>query len=171
MLNLRPYLDEIAAAIGEPAGSLKLIRYRENAWSDVPDRPTEPLEKIIAKPPVTVHEGNTCYAVKHPQGHYVTWFNLQQLPGCCAFCLSHGVRVATECQLRGVNTIAMRMRERIAEWAGYSAIICTDVEKNVAQRKTLARNGWKDIYDVVNARTGNNVIVSVKRLNPTENLF
>lgn len=94
----------------------------------------------------------------------IAQFSLYQFPSCCAFCVSTGAYVEEQYRRRGINTIANRLRQWIAKEAGYSALICTDVANNVAERKTLAKNGFKDIYELDNKRTGNRVLISVKEL-------
>ena len=169
MKKIQELLDEIAVAVELPVGSVRLVRMAKDGRKTDINEGSVRASPLMLKPPV-IDADNDIYLVTTMGGYYIAWFRLRQLPGCCAFCLSTGAHVDHQFQRKGVNKIAMRLREHIAEWAGYSAIICTDIESNHAQRKSLAANGWQDIFSVVNKRTGNNVIVSVKKLNPTENL-
>lgn len=63
-----------------------------------------------------------------------------------------------------IGTILNQLRQDIGRLLGYSAIICTDIDKNTPQRKLLATNGWKDVYSVLNKRTKNLVHLAVINL-------
>jgi len=94
----------------------------------------------------------------------VSSWRMVEFPGCCAFCISTGVYVNTAFRKRGVNRIANELRQWIAREFGYTALICTDVETNIPERKTLQANGWKDVLRVTNRRTQRVVNLSVKEL-------
>lgn len=102
---------------------------------------------------------------KHPDHvQVITAFQLVKFPGCCAFIISTGTYVMKEFQGKGVNNLTNLLRQEIARYHNFTSIICTDVDDNVPERKTLARNGWKDIYQVTNKRTGHKVNITVKEL-------
>ena len=94
----------------------------------------------------------------------VTSWGLYEFPSCCAFCVSTQAYVSPIFQNKGVNKLSNTFRQHLAKMADYSALICTDVDHNVAERRTLKTNGFKDIYSIRNLRTGNLVHISVKEL-------
>lgn len=102
--------------------------------------------------------------VEQPNQHIIQTFNIVQFPGCCALCISTGVITWSSYQGKGVNTLGNQIRQEIAKLSGYTTMVCTDVEKNERQRKTLKRNGWQDVYGIKNRRTANRVIMSIKEL-------
>jgi hypothetical protein len=91
-------------------------------------------------------------------------FSLYEFPSCCAFCVSTRAFTYDGFRNIGVNNLANQLRIFIAKECGYTALLCTDVLSNVAQRKTLQKNGWEDILQINNKRTGNDVAISIKRL-------
>lgn len=94
----------------------------------------------------------------------VAGFSLLQLPGCCGVALSTGAHVACSYQRKGLGYILNELRKDLSREAGYTVLMCTDVMHNEAQRKILQHNGWKDVFDFVNKRTGNKVAISVVEL-------
>lgn len=104
------------------------------------------------------------YSVRYQGDDLITSWGLYEFPSCCAFCVSTQAYVAPKFRGNGINTLASSLRQSIAANAGYSAIICTDVESNQAERHTLKTAGFSDIYTIDNKRTGNTVIISVKKL-------
>lgn len=94
----------------------------------------------------------------------VTSWTLGEMPGCCAFGISTGVQVPNTFRGRGINTISNQFRCRLARFCNYTKLLCTDVAHNEPERRTLAKNGWKDILTVKNRRTGNTVHLSMHDL-------
>lgn len=97
-------------------------------------------------------------------GEVISTFELYQLPHCCAFLVS--CRSFVEPTFRGkrIATTLNSMRKDIGRMLGYSSLLCTDIEQNKPQRQLLATNGWKDIHQVKNKRTNNQVFISVINL-------
>lgn len=91
-------------------------------------------------------------------------FELYKLPHCCAILVSCKAFVNPLWRGRRVGTILNTLRQDLGRLLGYSTLMCTDINQNTHQRKLLATNGWKDIYEVKNKRTGNLVHVSVINL-------
>lgn len=89
-----------------------------------------------------------------------TW-KLYQLPHCCAYMISCNVYIDSEYRNLGLGTILNLLRIDIGKLLGYSALLCTDIGKNICQRKILKKNNWKDIHSVKNKRTNNLVFLSV----------
>jgi len=100
------------------------------------------------------------YIVKVNNNTISSWV-LYQMPHCCAFMISCNVVVSTQYRNKKIGTILNRLRQDIGKSLGYSAVICTDIEQNINQRKLLKTNGWKDVYSVINKRTDNKVYLSV----------
>lgn len=94
----------------------------------------------------------------------ITSFGLYEFPSCCAFCVSTQAVVNERYRRRGINKLSNAFRQLLAQEQRYSALICTDIEHNEAERKTLLANGFKDIYRIKNKRTRNIVCISVKEL-------
>jgi hypothetical protein len=91
----------------------------------------------------------------------ISSFKLYQLQHCCAFMVSCNAEIMEEYRNKRIGTILNNLRQDIGRQLGYTAILCTDIEQNVNQRKLLKTNGWKDIYSIINKRTNNRVYLSI----------
>lgn len=80
---------------------------------------------------------------------------------CCGICVSANACVYWEWQKHGLGTVLNTLRVHQARELGYSLLLCTDRGQNVAQRKILEHNGWRDIHSFTNNFTGNEVFISV----------
>lgn len=100
------------------------------------------------------------YRVKLKDEEISRW-KLYEMPHCCAFMISCNVIVHEKYRNKRIGTILNQLRQDIGRILGYSSILCTDIEKNVNQRKLLQTNGWKDVHSVINKRTNNRVYLSV----------
>lgn len=78
--------------------------------------------------------------------------------------IAHHASCTADYPEKVLNILANQLRQDIARSEGYTALMCTDVESNEPERRTLAHNGWHDIYGVVNKRTQNRVLLSLKEL-------
>jgi len=94
----------------------------------------------------------------------VASFELYKLPHCCAILVSCKAFVAEKFRGKRVGTTLNTMRQDIGRLLGYSSLMCTDISQNTYQRQLLETNGWKDIHQVKNKRTGNTVFVSIINL-------
>lgn len=94
-------------------------------------------------------------------GKMLSTWKLYQLPHCCAIMVSCNVQVTNEFRGKRVGTVFNQLRQDIGRLLGYSCVMCTDIAQNTNQRKLLKTNGWKDIHEVKNKRTGNTVFISV----------
>jgi hypothetical protein len=94
----------------------------------------------------------------------ISTFEIYQLPHCCAFMVSCAATVFEGFRNKRIGTVLNQLRQDMGRLLGYSAILCTDIEKNENQRKLLATNGWKDIHNLINKRTQNRVYLSVINL-------
>ncbi len=91
-------------------------------------------------------------------------FYMTQLPGCCGVMVSHGSSVFTAFQKKGLGTILNDFRKTLARNFGYTILLCTDKVTNIPSRKLLEKNGWKDLLQFRNNRTGNRVALSMVNL-------
>lgn len=100
----------------------------------------------------------------HPSSYNSTiaQFNLVMLPGCCGVVVSHGMFIAPDYRDKKLNNLLNSFKIEMAVDAGYSLMICTDISTNEPEKKTLARNGWKDIYRFTNKRTHNVIDLTIK---------
>lgn len=94
----------------------------------------------------------------------ISTFKLIQMIGCCGICVSTNVFVISKYRNKGVNIILNNFRIAVAEYLDYGLLLCTDVSNNIAEVKTLDKNGWEHIYNFRNPRTGNNINISIKKL-------
>lgn len=158
---IKEYLEDISKLIGAPVSELTLERDM-----GYPNKPVVITDKNLpnyTKPDAGFSSRLLAFNLRY-RGLTVTSFGLYEFPSCCAFCVSTQAHVEGRYRKAGVNTRSNQLRQDIARYHGYSAIICTDVNHNVAERKTLAKNQWTDIYQILNKRTGNIVNISVKKL-------
>ena len=86
------------------------------------------------------------------------------MPHCCAYAISCNVRVEPQYRNKGIGTALNLFRMILCDIMGYTALICTDVDHNGAQRKILKTQEWTDIHTVINRRTGNVVHISATEL-------
>lgn len=102
--------------------------------------------------------------VNDKKQNVISSFELYKMPHCCAILVSCKAFVCEEYRNKRIGTVLNQLRQDIGRLLGYSLLMCTDIAQNVCQRKLLATNGWKDIYEVKNKRTGNTVFLSVINL-------
>lgn len=95
---------------------------------------------------------------------FIASFTLGQLPGCCAYIISTQAAIGLNYRNKGLGTLLNLFRIEIGKYMGYSALLCTDIDTNEAQRKILNKNGWKDVHKIRNKRTHNLVYLSVIEL-------
>ncbi len=91
----------------------------------------------------------------------VASFRLYELQHCCAFMVSCTAKVEEDYQGRGLGSLMNQFRQDIGRCLGYTSILCTDLKSNEAQRHILKKNGWKDIHEITNKRTNNELYLSV----------
>lgn len=97
-------------------------------------------------------------------GDVVSTWKLYQMPHCCAYMISCNVYIHPDYRSLGLGTLLNKLRQDIGRILRYTAMLCTDIEQNLAQRKVLKKNGWNDIHSIVNKRTKNKVFLSVINL-------
>ena len=160
---IKPYLTALSKLIGVPVDKLKLVReVTDVQWKK--SYPEVKEDDEYFKPDMGYGARLRPYQVRDGNDTIVTSFGLYEFPSCCAFVVSTQAFVDPRYRGKKVNKLTNKLRQNIASALGYTAIICTDVDDNVAERATLAAEGWKDIYQVRNKRTGNLVNISVKEL-------
>ena len=156
--TIEDYLLKVARAAALENGSLALVRQEhvitKDNWQWGYLKPDEGYSSKI-----------NLYVIKHiPTGRTVTSFGLHQFPSYCALCASTQAFVEPVFRRKGINKLSNEFRQKIAAKEGYAALVCTDVLTNEAERRTLMNQGFVDLFQVHNHRTGNDVVMSVKRL-------
>lgn len=91
-------------------------------------------------------------------------FRLTRMPGCCGVCISTENHIEPNYRGRKLNNLLNEFRMAVARELGYTIMLCSDVSTNTPQKKTLIKNGWKDIYQFKNKRTNNIIDLSVVEL-------
>lgn len=91
-------------------------------------------------------------------------FKLYPMINCCGICVSTEAEVRPDFQHKGLGRALNSLRIDIARALGYGLLLCTDDVANEYQRKILKQNGWKDVHEFINPRTGHRVAVSVINL-------
>jgi hypothetical protein len=156
------FLTNVAKALNCRRGDLLFLRETSNGWINITK---ENADWGYLKPDMGFGAHLNRYKVMHAGWNRdITSWGLYEFPSCCAFCVSTGAFVEPISRRKGINTLSNRFRQDLAKEAGYSALICTDILTNVGERRTLEVNEFKDIYQIRNARTGNEVVISVKEL-------
>lgn len=159
---LKKYKQKIASKLKSETDDIQIQQWiplengleHEGEWFEVPTF----ISQIATK-------DNFLGMYRIAQGDWViSEFKLLQMPNCCAFLIATKCWVHPKFQNKGIGTILNLLRQDIARELGYTALICTDIESNIPQRKILEKNGWKDIYKTKNQRTGNNVFISLVEL-------
>lgn len=92
---------------------------------------------------------------------WISTFRLVEMKGCCGIMISTNNTIYGKYTGKGLNNILNQFRIDLARELGYTILMCTDLDNNEPQRKTLIKNGWKDIYKFVNKRTNNLLNISI----------
>lgn len=116
-------------------------------------------KKSSAKDPINFELKEKVATSKYK--YCVSYFTLQQLPGCCGVCVSTNSAVMLAWKGKGVATRLNAFRRMAAHHLGYTTLLCTDVDSNVPQKKVLKKNNWKQVHQFTNSRTKNVVNISV----------
>lgn len=95
---------------------------------------------------------------------FIASFQLSQVPTCCGLCLSSATYVHATFMKKGIGTLLMELKEKIAWDARYSVIMGTLTTNMEAERKIWKKFGWKEMSSWTNRRSGNTVIVGQKEL-------
>lgn len=156
---LNKYRKIIAGLIQEDYDTIKFYIKKSDAWYEILDSDIQHIKTINwcqGQYKVTIEAKS--------YKHELASFELYEMPHCCAFLISCRSSVNEKFRNRRIGTVLNNLRQDIGRLLGYSTLLCTDIEQNKHQRQLLATNGWKDIYDVKNKRTGNRVYISVINL-------
>lgn len=89
-------------------------------------------------------------------------FRISYLPGCGAVFVSHDMWIVPEYRNKGLNNVLNAFKIELAKLCGYSVLICTDRVDNEPEKKTLAKNGWKDVHRFTNRTNGAAIDITVK---------
>lgn len=157
-------------------GEIKnLLKIYSTALSEIIDIPTDNIQFQISHfqlpfQPIDTYNLPTRpddrwsmgdYKIVCSDGKVISTFRIYQMPHCCAFAISCDVKVYHPFTSKGVGKLLNQFRQDLCKLMNYSALLCTDVDHNGAQRKVLKVNGWDDIYSVINKKTDNVVHISV----------
>ena len=163
-MTLQEYKEQLAVLLGElHTENIKLFVHFDKFGGDWRNRELNGIEGHEFESDF-YHEDHAVPFKVVLRDKEVTRFKLVEFPGCCAVMVSTGSSVDPKFRGKGVNQLTNKLRQQIAKNANYTAIICTDVDKNIAQRQTLKKNDWQDIFTLVNRRTSNKVHISIKEL-------
>lgn len=102
--------------------------------------------------------------VRDKTGVYIAFGQLRQLPGCCGVCVSTQADVSIKYRSLGIGALLNSYRQELAWQLGYTTLLCTDVDKNVAEQRVLEKTGWKRLFGFKNRRTNNDVSMHVVNL-------
>lgn len=91
-------------------------------------------------------------------------FKLLQMPGCCGICISTGVATYNDFKKLGINKLLNKFRIQIAKECGYTILMCTDLQDNIGELKTLEANDWKHLLTFTNYKTNNKLNLTIKEL-------
>lgn len=91
-------------------------------------------------------------------------FNLAQVPSCCGLCLSWTTAVSSYLTHKGIGTLLMELKEKLAFGAGYSRIMGTLIQSMQSEERIWNKFGWEKQKGWINTRTGNTVIMGQKYL-------
>ena len=97
---------------------------------------------------------------KNPLTTLIATFSLTEMPGCCGVLISFHSFVSSKFANKGIGTILNKFRIEIAQFLGYTVLMCTDIATNISQSKILKKNGWKNIHQFTNKRTTNLVNIT-----------
>lgn len=97
-------------------------------------------------------------------GEPICQFKLTQMPGCCAYLVSHDAYVEPNYRSKGVAQATQDVKTEISRYAGYTKMICTTTSHNKTQNHVLEKHGWIKTDSVLNERTGNLVITWTKKV-------
>lgn len=97
-------------------------------------------------------------------GRRVAEFSMDSLFGCSGLCVFYHSQIATRHRGKGLGKLLHTMRLDAVRRAGFGMVQCTTRADNAAQIRILEQNGWNRSAEFCNPRTGNNVLVWLKRL-------
>lgn len=129
------------------------------------------LEKVIKdtkakdyKVEVSMLNDGSVYFKIHLKGTVIAYFSMMQMPNCCGICISYGAHVYRKYRGIGVGRALNWFRIQLAKEGRYTILMCADVRWNIAQRRTMIRNGWVDMFSFRNRNTSNTIKISYIKL-------
>lgn len=102
------------------------------------------------------------YLSKEERKEELGWFFLSPLPGCCGVVVSHGSFLLPQYRASDIGDAFHRMKTKVAQELGYSAMISTTQLKNIPQIVGGAKHGWKYCETFRNKRTNNEIGIGIK---------
>jgi hypothetical protein len=152
--KLQELLDKIGKIVGE---EVKLSYFDNLRNRFIP---------VIERAPYIKGESNLIFfqLTTVAKNNLISQWYLKEFPGCCGICVSTGVHVSPPQRNKGINKIGIQIRELLALNDNFTVLICTDVKDNYPERLTLNRAGFENVYEFNNKRTGNDVYISLKKI-------
>lgn len=96
-------------------------------------------------------------------------FHLMELPSCCGVLISYTTFVNELFRGIGIAQFLQKMKEDIAAYNGYTAIILSTIEHNVEETHVLEKTDWQKMYSFRNRRSDNKLGLYVKYIHPVRN--
>lgn len=164
--------NKIAAVITEKINAIGVaIGAPVRLYRNVAGRFEDPFENAILFYPARIPDPDNDLrqfriCKLYEQNDVVTQFYLSTFPGCCAYAISTSVFVFDPYRRKGVNKLALQIRELIAYGTGYTGLIATTTAaaKHEGSLRTLIGAGFHDLYTLNNRRTENDVKLLLKEL-------
>lgn len=91
-------------------------------------------------------------------------YSLSPLPGSTQVAVSHDVFLKKEFRGLGLSVPFAKERFKTAEELCFDLLICTCVETNIPQIKTLVKMGWVKVTVFTSSKTDNEVGVWIKHI-------
>jgi hypothetical protein len=151
-------LEAIGKLVGEPV-LLKRVVKNNITSVDLHDRESPTWDIVFPG------FSQTYFLVATEAGQKpILHFNLYAFPGCCALCVSSGSGVYPSYLGKGLNKLGLQLREAMAGYTGYTALLCTDIATNVRSIRTIEGRGFTQFHSLINKRTHNRVNMYFKEL-------
>lgn len=96
-------------------------------------------------------------------------FTLREQTNCCGVMVSTSTWVGGNHRGKGLAQKMMPLKELIASYEGYSALVATVQSENKPEMHILQKFGWVKGYEFLNARTGNMISFMFKKLDNNNN--
>ena len=141
---------------------------KDGLYESLQDKTEKYLKSLlkVEKVDVSIYEEaeyTACYGTIYGEKTEVVFeFKFSELPGCCAYVVSHTTHVHESYRALGIATFLQEIKVELAKGLGYTSILSTSIRSNLAQSKVLYNNGWDLIHTCTNKRTGNIVDTWVK---------
>jgi hypothetical protein len=89
---------------------------------------------------------------------------LNNFPGCNQITVSNHAFIYPNQRGKGKGDENHKLRLKRAKLMGYDYMVCTVIDSNVAQRRILTKNNWKELDEFKSSETGHTIIIYGKKL-------